>query len=65
MLDCKIEDPGSMLDEVKNVFALIHRLPKNHKGVLQEPFMIIQEKVPSITIFKVFYPESLKVPGER
>ena len=65
MLHCKIECPGSILDGVTNVFALTHRLPKNHKGFFQELLMVLQERIPPRIIFNRFYLAPLKVPVER
>ena len=48
------------------LFALlIRRLLKKQKVYLQEPFMILQERVPLRAIYKGFYLEPLNFPAER
>ena len=46
MTDCETEGAGSILDEIANVFDLIHRLPKNHKRFFAKTFYGSSEKVP-------------------
>ena len=38
IMDLKTEDAGSIPDGIINVFALIHRLPRNHKRFLAKTF---------------------------
>ena len=60
MTDCDTKDAGSIPDIIANVFALIHRLPKNHKRFFASPFSGSLGKDPPRPISKGFYLESLK-----
>ena len=63
--DCKTEGAGLIPDGIATVFALIRRLPKNHKRFFARTFYGSSGRVPPRTIFKGFYLEPLKVPAER
>ena len=62
---CKAEGEGSIPDGIATVFALIRRLPKNHKRFFAKTFYGSFGRVPPRTISKQFYLEPLKVPSER
>ena len=65
MTDCKPEGVGSIPDVIANVFAFIHRLPKNHIRFHARTFYGSSERVPPRTISKEFNVEPLRVPAER
>ena len=65
MIDSKTEGAGSISDGIANVFALIHRLPKNHKKFFSKTFYGSSGNIPSRISSKAFYLEPLKVPAER
>ena len=62
--DCKTEGSGSIPGGIY-CFALIHRLPKNHKRFFARSFYGPSGRVLPWIISKGFYLEPLKVPAER
>ena len=64
MTDCETEGASSIPDEIANVFALIHRLPKNHRKIFARVFYGSTEKLPPATSSTGFYLEPIKVPSE-
>ena len=62
--DCKTEGAGSIPDETAIVFALLRRLPKNHKRFLAGTFYGSSGRVLPRIVSKGFYLEHLKVPAE-